>query len=172
VPVRSRQFRRVSTNLQDSPKQVADLDAWDTSHGYVPCPPYVADDKSAYHGKHVPQPEQAISDMEDGQYDVLLFWASDRMWRGKSLATILGYIERLEAVSAVEFVNEVHLNNRDQDPVVRNILFANAFADDRREDLEPGIPCAAGRQPGLQRDATRRRPGDEARGASLSHDGG
>ena len=60
-------------------------------------------------------------------YDVLLFWASDRMWRGKSLATILAYIERLEAVGAVEFVNEVHLNNRDQDPMVRNILFANAF---------------------------------------------
>jgi hypothetical protein len=75
----------------------------------------------------VAQLEQAISDMEADLYDLLLFWASDRMWRGKSLATILGYIERLEAVGAVEFVNEVHLNNRDQDPMVRNILFANAF---------------------------------------------
>jgi hypothetical protein len=65
--------------------------------------------------------------MESGLHDVLLFWASDRMWRGKSLATILGYIERLEAAGAVESVNETHLNNRDQDPMVRNILFANGF---------------------------------------------
>jgi hypothetical protein len=65
--------------------------------------------------------------MEDDLYDVLTFWASDRMWRGKSLTAVLGYIERLEAVGSVEFVNEPHLNNRDQDPMVHNILFANAF---------------------------------------------
>jgi DNA invertase Pin-like site-specific DNA recombinase len=127
VVKRSRQFRRVSTNLQDSKKQIADLARWDTDHGYDAGTPYVCDDMSAYHGKHVPELERAIEDMEAGRYDVLTFWASDRMWRGKSLATILGYIERLEVNGYVEFVNEPHLNNRDLDPMVRNILFANAF---------------------------------------------
>jgi DNA invertase Pin-like site-specific DNA recombinase len=127
LPARSRQFRRVSSDQQDYRKQIAALDAWDATHGYDPGPPYVSDGLSAYHGKHIPDLEQAIADMEADLYDVLTFWASDRMWRGKSLATVLGYIERLEAVGAVEFVNEPHLNNRDQDPMVRNILFANAF---------------------------------------------
>src|ERR1700722_18262923 len=97
---RSRQFRRVSSDQQDSAKQIHDLDAWDVSRGYTPGPAYVCDDKSAFHGKQVPELVRAIEDMEAGEYDVLTFWASDRMWRGKSLATILGYIERLEAVGA------------------------------------------------------------------------
>lgn len=124
---RSRQFRRVSSDQQDYRKQIAALDAWDASRGYIPGPAYVSDVLSAYHGKHIPDLERAVSDMEAGLYDVLTFWASDRMWRGKPLADVLKYIERLEAVGSVEFVNEPHLNNPEQDPMVRNILFANAF---------------------------------------------
>jgi hypothetical protein len=59
LPARSRQFRRVSTGQQDYRKQLAALDAWDVSHGYIPGTPYVSDGLSAYHGKHIPDLEKA-----------------------------------------------------------------------------------------------------------------
>jgi hypothetical protein len=52
--------------------------------------------------------------MEADLYDVLLFGASDRMWRGKSLAAI--------------------------DPMVRNILFAKPSAEQHPTGLGPRFP--------------------------------
>ena len=70
-------------------------------------------------------------DMESGQYEVLVFWAADRMWRGESLAKALAYVERVHAVGGrVEFVKDSHLNvsvDTTMPAWVRNMLFAQAF---------------------------------------------
>jgi DNA invertase Pin-like site-specific DNA recombinase len=128
---RSRQFRRVSTRAQDALKQRADLDAWDESHGYEVGPAYSVDGKSAFHGRQIPALERAVEDMEAGEYEVLVFWAADRMWRGESLAKALAYVERVHTAGGrVEFVKDAHLNvagDSNMAPWVRNMLFAQAF---------------------------------------------
>jgi DNA invertase Pin-like site-specific DNA recombinase len=125
---KSRQFRRVSGDEQDYRKQIADLDAWDVSHGYTPDGTYEMS-ASAYHGKQIPELERAVQDLESGAYSVLTFWAADRMWRGESLATALGYVERITKTGGfVEFVKDEHLNvNPNVEPWVRNMLMAQAF---------------------------------------------
>jgi DNA invertase Pin-like site-specific DNA recombinase len=128
---RSRQFRRVSTRAQDALKQRADLDAWDASHGYEAGPAYSVDGKSAFHGRQIPTLERAVADMEASEYEVLVFWAADRMWRGESLAKALAYVERVHAAGGrVEFVKDTHLNVAGDSSMpawVRNMLFAQAF---------------------------------------------
>lgn len=124
----SRQFRRVSTDDQDYTKQVADLDAWDASHGYTPDGTYEMS-ASAYHGRQIPELERAVRELEQGAYSVLTFWAADRMWRGESLAKVLGYCERIHSAGGrIEFVKDAHLNySPDVEPWVRNMLLAQAF---------------------------------------------
>lgn len=128
---RSRQFRRVSTKRQEQEKQLADLASWDAGHGYDAGTPYVVDGKSAYHGKQIPALERAVTDMESGQFDVLVFWKADRMWRGESLAKALAYVERIHNTGGrIEFVKDSHLNITPDSSVpawVRNMLFAQAF---------------------------------------------
>jgi hypothetical protein len=130
IMTRSRQFRRVSTNHQEAAKQIGDLDEWDKRHGYDAGPPYVIK-ASAFHGKHLPLLAQAVEDMEGGSYDVLTFWAADRMWRGESLSQALAYVERVHAAGGkVEFVKDQHLNITGDSSMpawVRNMLFAQAF---------------------------------------------
>ena len=128
---RSRQFRRVSARAQDALKQRADLDAWDASHGYEAGPAYSVDGKSAFHGRQIPALEGAVADMEAGEYEVLVFWAADRMWRGESLGKALAYVERVHAAGGrVEFVKDTHLNVAGDSGMpawVRNMMFAQAF---------------------------------------------
>jgi DNA invertase Pin-like site-specific DNA recombinase len=125
---KSRQFRRVSSDDQDYGKQVADLDAWDVSHGYTQDGTYEMS-ASAYHGRQIPELERAVWELESGAFSVLTFWAADRMWRGESLAKVLGYCERIHAAGGrVEFVKDAHLNySPDVEPWVRNMLLAQAF---------------------------------------------
>jgi DNA invertase Pin-like site-specific DNA recombinase len=135
VPARSRQFRRVSTTKQDADKQIADLDAWDASHDYTPGPAYVADGESAYHLKHLARLEQALDDIRADAFDVLTFWKTDRMWRGKSAARAVYLIEQIEeAGGTVEFVTEPHLNFNPAIPkIARDQMLMGAFGASHAE---------------------------------------
>ncbi|HTW01886.1 MAG TPA: recombinase family protein [Streptosporangiaceae bacterium] len=119
----------MSTDAQDYAKQLADLDAWDVAHGYAPSGAYTANGKSAFHGRQIPELDRAVADLEAGEYEVLTFWAADRMWRGESLAKALAYVERIHAAGgSVEFVKDPHLNVAEGVPAyVRNMLMAQAF---------------------------------------------
>lgn len=101
---RARKFLRVSTGRQEEAKQVSDVVAYVEAKGYQDDGrDYLAHGKSAYTGKHLPLLMEAIKDMGDGQYDVLILWDSSRFTRmgAESIFTLMA--KAREAGGRVEF---------------------------------------------------------------------
>jgi hypothetical protein len=95
----------------------------------------VADGESAYHLKHLARLEQALADIQANEFDVLTFWKTDRMWRGKSAARAVYLIEQIEeSGGTVEFVTEPHLNFNPAIPkIARDQMLMGAFGASHAE---------------------------------------
>jgi hypothetical protein len=78
----ARKFLRVSTGNQDEANQLADVDAYIASQGYgVYSPDITLNDFSASKGEHVDALEDALADMKEGLYQVLIVAHSSRIDR-------------------------------------------------------------------------------------------
>jgi DNA invertase Pin-like site-specific DNA recombinase len=109
---RARLWQRVSTAGQDEENQLPDLIRWSDTHGYQSDleERYIVKGKSAYHKKQEAALEQAISDMANGQYTVLVVWAFDRIQRGSTLDAFM-LAEKVRAAGGrIEYVLDTHLN--------------------------------------------------------------
>jgi DNA invertase Pin-like site-specific DNA recombinase len=104
LPARARKFLRVSTGKQDEQKQVADVIGHIQAQGYEDDGrDYLAHGKSAYKGKHLPLLLEAIRDMADGQYDVLVLWDSSRFTRMGAESIFSLMAKAREAGGRIEF---------------------------------------------------------------------
>jgi len=118
---RARMWQRVSTGNQDEASQLPDMIKWCDSHSYH----YNLSESytvkaSAYHGRQIAKLEQAVADMEAGEYDVLVFWAADRMWRSDQAPAAFALVARIVATGGrLEFVEDEDLNRNPKDDAWR-----------------------------------------------------
>ena len=107
----ARMWERVSGDQQEERNQTRDLTDWCDSHGYDydPSDTYRAHAKSAYKGEHAKLLRQALRDMRDGRYTVLVVWRSDRIDREEKLGE---HIAEAESYGGkIEFVKDPELND-------------------------------------------------------------
>jgi DNA invertase Pin-like site-specific DNA recombinase len=91
-------YARVSTDKQDAENQLAQLRAFtETQEGWVTSSDTEFIDKTTGSGKkHRPKFEACMLAASQRKFDVLLFWALDRLSREGIVRTI-GYLEQLKA---------------------------------------------------------------------------
>lgn len=108
---------RVSSGKQDEANQVPIVIRYCIDRKYWPARWYVVHSKSAFHGKHQGDLEQAIADMRYGTTKVLVIWHSDRLERrhdqGKSKTLPGTLFEFVDAGGKVESVQEPQLGQTD-----------------------------------------------------------
>jgi DNA invertase Pin-like site-specific DNA recombinase len=129
---RARLWQRVSTGGQDEASQLPDLIRWCDTHEYEYEleERYVIHGKSAYHKKQEAALNQAISDMANGQYTVLVVWAFDRIQRGSTLEAFM-LAERARAAGGrIEYVNDTYLNETN---AMSDVMLALAATAARQE---------------------------------------
>jgi putative DNA-invertase from lambdoid prophage Rac len=80
APVRAAIWARVSTQQQETENQLLALRLWAARRGFEIGPEYVLEE-SAYNGRHRSQLNAALQDAHDGQFQVVLVWALDRLSR-------------------------------------------------------------------------------------------
>jgi DNA invertase Pin-like site-specific DNA recombinase len=115
--MRYRGFIRVSDERQDQATQEAAVGRHADSQRYVPAGEPYRMNGSAYHGRQLGKLQQAIDDMQAGEFDVLVCSASSRLWRGRSAARAVVMIEDAEERGArFDFVGEPHLNTNPEMP--------------------------------------------------------
>jgi DNA invertase Pin-like site-specific DNA recombinase len=104
---------RASSGKQDEALQLPQVLKHCADQGYRPVKWYVIHGKSAYHGKHQSDLDQALEDMRHGETTVLAIWHSDRLERrpGKALLDVLA--EFGDAGGRVESVQEPQLGKAD-----------------------------------------------------------
>jgi DNA invertase Pin-like site-specific DNA recombinase len=104
---------RVSSGKQDEALQLPQVLRHCAERGYRPARWYIIHGKSAYHGKHQSDLDQALQDMRHGEITVLTIWHSDRLERrpGKALLDVLA--EFGDAGGRVESVQEPQLGQAD-----------------------------------------------------------
>jgi DNA invertase Pin-like site-specific DNA recombinase len=104
---------RVSSGKQDEALQLPQVLKHCADKGYRPAKWYVIHGKSAYHGKHQKDLDQALEDMRHGEIAVLTIWHSDRLERrpGKALLDVLAEVS--DAGGRVESVQEPTLGQTD-----------------------------------------------------------
>jgi len=104
---------RVSSGGQDEANQVPAIIRHCISRQYWPVRWYVVHGKSAFHGKHQSDLDQALSDMRSGMTAVLVCWHSDRIERrpAKNLLDLLA--EFADAGGRVESEREPTLGDLD-----------------------------------------------------------
>jgi DNA invertase Pin-like site-specific DNA recombinase len=104
---------RVSSGKQDEALQMPQVLRHCADRGYRPTKWYIIRGKSAYHGKHQKDLDQALEDMRHGETTVLTIWHSDRLERrpGKALLDVLA--EFGDAGGRVESVQEPQLGQAD-----------------------------------------------------------
>jgi DNA invertase Pin-like site-specific DNA recombinase len=109
---RARLWQRVSTGGQDEASQLPDLIRWCDTHGYEYdlTERYVIKGKSAYHKKQAAALAQAISDMANGEYTVLVVWAFDRIQRGSTSEAFILAEQALAAGGRIEYTQDTYLN--------------------------------------------------------------
>jgi site-specific DNA recombinase len=119
---------RVSSGAQDEANQVPSIIRHCVDRKYWPARWYVIHSKSAFHGKHQADLDQAINDMRHGLITVLVIWHSDRLERrheringkSKTLPDTLG--EFVDAGGYVESVQEPMLGKLDMGSQVSTFL--------------------------------------------------
>jgi DNA invertase Pin-like site-specific DNA recombinase len=105
---------RVSSGSQDEALQVPQVLKYLIEHQYWPVRWYVVHAKSAYHGKHQADLDQAIADMRDGITPVLVIWHSDRLERREGKNSLINTLaEFVDAGGHVESVQEPTLGQMD-----------------------------------------------------------
>src|SRR5436305_7557732 len=103
---RARLWQRVSTGGQDEESQLPDLIRWSDTRDYEYSldERYIVKGKSAYYKKQEVALTQAISDMANGEYTVLVVWAFDRIQRGTVLEAFM-LAEKIRAARGrIEYV--------------------------------------------------------------------
>ncbi|PYQ64407.1 MAG: hypothetical protein DMF54_14365 [Acidobacteria bacterium] len=80
TPVRAAIWARVSSHQQENDNQLTALREWAARRGLEVGPEYVLEE-SAYNGKHRAQLNAALKDAYEGQFQVVLVWALDRLSR-------------------------------------------------------------------------------------------
>jgi DNA invertase Pin-like site-specific DNA recombinase len=135
---RARLWQRVSTAGQDEESQLPDLIRWCDTHDYE----YDVDEryqvhgKSAYHKKHAAALQQAISDMANGQYTILVVWAFDRIQRGSTLEAFM-LAERARAAGGrIEYTQDTYLNETNEMSDVMLALAATAARQESKRKSE------------------------------------
>jgi site-specific DNA recombinase len=104
---------RVSSGKQDEALQLPQELRHCAEHGLRPAKFYVVHARSAFHGKHQADLDQAIEAMRHGEIAALVIWHSDRLERrpGKALLDVLA--EFHDAGGRVESVQEPTLGQLD-----------------------------------------------------------
>ncbi len=131
---RARLWQRVSTGGQDEASQLPDLIAWCDTHNYEYSLDgrYVIKGKSAYKKKQEAALNQAISDMADGQYTVLVVWAFDRIQRGTTLEAF-NLAEKVRAADGrIEYTQDTYLNEANEMSDVMLALVATAASEESK----------------------------------------
>jgi DNA invertase Pin-like site-specific DNA recombinase len=129
---RARLWQRVSTGGQDEASQLPDLISWCDTHEYQYSldERYVVHGKSAYHKKQEKTLNQAISDMANGHYAVLVVWFFDRIQRGSTLDAFM-LAERARAAGGrIEYVHDAYLNETNE---MSDVMLALAATAARQE---------------------------------------
>jgi DNA invertase Pin-like site-specific DNA recombinase len=91
-------------------------------------------DGSAYHNKQLKLLQQAIDDMLDGEYDVLVCSASSRLWRGRSAARAVALMDEAEERGArFDFVGEPHISADGTPAEYMEMIRLQAVQVNRRE---------------------------------------
>lgn len=104
---------RVSSGGQDEANQEPDVEAYCAAKGYADGPVYTVHAKSAFHGDHQADLDQALADARAGRYQVLVIWHSDRLERRERKA-LLDVLAEFEAAGVrVESVQEPTLGHLD-----------------------------------------------------------
>ena len=106
-------WKRVSTLMQDAENQVPDIEGHCRSRDYEIVKWYSLEGGSAFHGKQEKLLAEALADVRSGDIEVLVGWASDRMERRGSEATLKLIREFRKASGQLEFVKEEFLNQAD-----------------------------------------------------------
>jgi DNA invertase Pin-like site-specific DNA recombinase len=132
---RARLWQRVSTGAQDEASQLPDLIRWCDTHEYEYDldERYIVHGKSAYHKKQEKALNQAISDMANGQYTVLVVWFFNRIQRGPTLDAFM-LAERARAAGGrIEYVNDSHLNETN---AMSDVMLALAATTARQDSAQ------------------------------------
>jgi DNA invertase Pin-like site-specific DNA recombinase len=129
---RARLWQRVSTGGQDEASQLPDLIRWSDTHNYEYDldERYVIKGKSAYHKKQEAALDQAISDMANGQYTVLVVWAFDRIQRGTALEAFMLAEKARAAGGRIEYTQDAYLNETNE---MSDVMLALAATASRQE---------------------------------------
>lgn len=135
---RARLWQRVSTGAQDEESQLPDLIRWCDTHEYEydVDEAYVVKGKSAYHKKQAAALEQAISDMANGQYTVLVVWAFDRIQRGSALEAFMLAEKARAAGGRIEYTQDTYLNETNEMSDVMLALAATAARQESKRKSE------------------------------------
>jgi DNA invertase Pin-like site-specific DNA recombinase len=93
-------------------RQVEDCLALAESRGFEVVDRYIDNNRSAYSGARRPEYERLLADVEAGRVDVIVVWASDRLYR--RLADLEQLVEELQGVEvATCHSGEVNLDSAD-----------------------------------------------------------
>lgn len=134
-------YSRVSTvgKNQDPENQAAQMRAWAAANGHEVVAEY--SDMASGSKSNRPEFKQMLDDAADGRFDMLLFWALDRLSREGVLKT-LQYLERLDAAGACwRSHTEAYL---DSCGVFRDAVLAILAAVARQERLRVSERVKAG----------------------------
>src|SRR5215470_3123786 len=135
---RAKLWQRVSTGGQDEASQLPDLIGWCDTHKYEydVDERYVVHGKSAYHKKQAAALEQAISDMANGKYTVLVVWAFDRIQRGSTLEAFMLAERARVAGGRIEYTQDTYLNETNEMSDVMLALAATAARAESKRKSE------------------------------------
>ena len=96
---------RVSTADQTEANQVPDIERHCAAHGYTIARRYELNDKSASKGAQQSYQDQVFEDIRNGEFRVLVAWATDRVER-RGPEALFGFIRKIkDAGGRIEFKN-------------------------------------------------------------------
>jgi DNA invertase Pin-like site-specific DNA recombinase len=97
---------RVSTADQTEANQVPDIERHCAAHGYTIARRYELNDKSASKGAQQSYQDQVFEDIRNGEFRVLVAWATDRVER-RGPEALFGFIRKIkDAGGRIEFIKD------------------------------------------------------------------